>query len=132
MTDSQEVQRIPLKRECPKCGKSVSLRGLPGHLRFSHGVNSKKVPELIDQSRIDETSKAERVFEIMDELRELRDRLKQVNEMDEGDWFREDKACTMLRELLKKKEKELLNELQELAPVREDFTIDEFFFGRRK
>jgi len=38
----------------------------------------------------------------------------------------------MLRELLKKKEKELLNELQELAPVREDFSIDEFFFGRRK
>lgn len=66
------------KVPCPKCGKSFTLPGLSGHLRFAHGVDSKEakdalaVAEASGEEVVEDEQ--ERVFAIMDLLEEVRSR----------------------------------------------------------
>ena len=117
--DGREKAKRPLVVNCPDCDKAMSMRGLPGHRLFVHGVPRTKT-EGVSPAKAEATNldKSVRLLELVDALIDCRKRKLDVEEMDEGPiipllW--RDEACAALRRGLALHEENLLREIKALG-----------------
>lgn len=101
-------------KKCPECGKSFKPTGLPGHLRFAHGITGEKAIEAARTAQPDNVSTAKRIFEIIDELKELRARKAEVTVLEKKDFWNTDKIAEELKKAIDSEEERLNGELLRL------------------
>lgn len=77
---------------CPLCKKALSLRGLNGHLRFSHKMSKAEAAKATSQAvskfgikkEISNMGKYSRIFKLVDSLEEISNRRKGVARQKDG------------------------------------------------
>lgn len=105
---------------CPECGKRFKdNRGLNGHLRFSHNMETGEIQEILDEEKAkDETySKFERVEELHEELKKVRQRMEEVEayKQEQTSFFSRDKPAEKMEKLLSQEEEKISKQLDELT-----------------
>lgn len=111
---TSEVHVAAIAKKCPKCGKVFKPSGLPGHLRFVHNIVGEEAAQLSDSAEADGVSKAKRIFQIIDELKEIRARKAEVTKLDNDDFWNTDKVVKELKAALNSEEDRLNDELLKL------------------
>ena len=56
------------QRACPECGKSLTLRGLYGHLRLAHKKSLGEVAKLAKKAKADALDEVDEVFTLIDRV----------------------------------------------------------------
>jgi len=106
-----EVNEKKLEKQCPICGKVVRARGFVSHVRLAHSTDETKF----------EREEKKKMYELIDELQEVKRRMKKVEEEGRGflgGWYDEDlkevwKALELRRRELIEKIKELQQKMSE-------------------
>lgn len=106
----QDHETLPKK--CPECGKIFKPAGLLGHLRFKHLIPMQEALKLVDDAKPDMVDKAKKIFALIDRLKGIRIRLKELDKMDKSDFFSSDKTVDELREGLEQEEINIREELK--------------------
>lgn len=120
----QKSQVLGERVKCPDCGKAFTRKGLAGHLMFKHQKEARKVGNMVQQAKPNSADRAEAVFDLVDQMKRIRERRRELEKMDEGGFFSPDEAVKVLLEGLKDLEQEVLTELEALG-----FEVKKGFFS---
>lgn len=117
-----QTERKPIKKVviCPVCDKECDPRGLVSHIRLEHGKDKsevKNVDKILKKAEPKKADKAKRVFELIDELKEIRKRKEELKEQDNSGWFTDDETIQSLQDGLEQLEIDIVNELEKLGLI---------------
>ena len=123
-------ERKPIRKvvNCPICHEEFDTRGLLGHIKIKHGKprsEVKNLDKIIEKAEPKKSERAERVFELVDRLREIRKRKEDLEKEDQSGFFSTDETVKSLKDGLDDLEEEIKEELEDLGIIEEDIEEDE-------
>lgn len=125
-TMSEAVNALT-KKACPKCGKFFKPSGLPGHLRWAHGVTSERAVKLTRSALPDKATAYDRVFELIDKIEKIRERKATLQEK-HGSFFTPD-SIREAYAALDEQERRLTKELERVKNEKEESVVHRLLSG---
>lgn len=120
MQHTDKSRKKVLVVACPICGEELQPKGLHGHLRFKHGLSGNKLETAyegnvsVERKQQERQTMVDRVSKLHAELREVRRKLKEAEDDDQGGFLSSDDAVEKLKKLYEAEEKRINEELEKL------------------
>jgi|LNFM01.2.fsa_nt_gb hypothetical protein len=111
---------------CPICQHSMTLRGLHGHLRIKHSKQKEEIMALLNEVPVKRGSDAEEVFNLLDLLKHLNERHEGLEILEERECFESDEVRKALFETLRGEAREIAAKLSESGVILEDGDIEAY------
>jgi len=98
-----EVNEKKLEKQCPICGKTVKARGYVAHIRLAHNADETKLKREEERS----------IYWLIDELQEVKRRMKEVEEKGKGVFGWEDEDLKEVWKALDLRRGEIVEKIKE-------------------